>query len=436
MPNRLLTATRSEIANRLLLAASKGYNASPVSVTVTGTGSNTSTLTGGGYSSGVDYRDPTKCLQVGGGLANTSTPVIYNNGGISFQTDAPIVDVWMRAGVWELYINGQPASGNPYTSAGDGFQKIDFGSLAMRTVEIRFKKLQLSSGGSIVVQKPYSILPSNSVSPIIPIIGDSLTEAVGYGTVTAPGQGFAMQIGRKANWDTIAMGVGGTGYTTSAPDDIGTRTAQLSNYPTADMVIFAGGINDNGATPSVVTAAVSAAVTNARVILPNALIVVNGPFRAPGRNPSQSISNAIKAGFDAVADSRMVFIDQYAQNWLYGSDNGVAGYQQSGNITFTAPISAATSGTLTSAWAGATNAAYTLVFGSGTTKTVTLTNGSTAVSWTGAISAGTSAYAFTANTGNSVNYHTNDTIHWNVPGHTYVEGREREAILTWLRSIV
>lgn len=59
-------------------------------------------------------------------------------------------------------------------------------------------------------------------------------------------------------------------------------------------------------------------------------------------------------------------------------------------LTFTGALVAATSGTLTVAWAQTTGA-YIITFSSGARKYVTLTNGSTAVSWTGNVTTTASA---------------------------------------------
>ena len=62
-------------------------------------------------------------------------------------------------------------------------------------------------------------------------------------------------------------------------------------------------------------------------------------------------------------------------------------------VTFTAPLVAAISGTLTVSWAGSTGS-YTLVFSEGSVRTlITLTNGSTAVSWPVAVTATAAASA-------------------------------------------
>lgn len=62
-------------------------------------------------------------------------------------------------------------------------------------------------------------------------------------------------------------------------------------------------------------------------------------------------------------------------------------------VAFTAGLSAATSGTLTATWWGSTGT-YTILFSDGSGRTVTLTNGSAAVTWTGAVTATASATAY------------------------------------------
>ena len=80
-------------------------------------------------------------------------------------------------------------------------------------------------------------------------------------------------------------------------------------------------------------------------------------------------------------------------------------------ITFTATVSAATSATLSQNWAGPTDT-YNIQFSDGTVKAVTLTNGSTSVSWTGAVTATASAIAYLGSVpGSAVAYCGPDWIH-------------------------
>lgn len=93
-----------------------------------------------------------------------------------------------------------------------------------------------------------------------------------------------------------------------------------------------------------------------------------------------------------------VIADNVAGNSLLGiSGLKLVGPSTTTAITFTGALVAATSATLTAAWAGTTGS-YGLYFSDGSVKTATLTNGSTAVSWTGAVTATASASAMSSPT--------------------------------------
>ena len=57
------------------------------------------------------------------------------------------------------------------------------------------------------------------------------------------------------------------------------------------------------------------------------------------------------------------------------------------SLSFTAPLAAATSGTLTAAFTGPTRTDYILAFSDGTFQAVTLNNGSAAVTWANPVTA-------------------------------------------------
>lgn len=79
-------------------------------------------------------------------------------------------------------------------------------------------------------------------------------------------------------------------------------------------------------------------------------------------------------------------------------DYAVSDGNYTGALSFTAAPVAATAGTLTAAFTGTTGT-YLLSFSQGSYRTGTLTNGSTAVSWTGAVTdTGTTFYGSTAST--------------------------------------
>ena len=92
-----------------------------------------------------------------------------------------------------------------------------------------------------------------------------------------------------------------------------------------------------------------------------------------------------KTGFivDSVPGNSEITIENYK---LLGPSNTAI------NITFTAPLSGATIGTLNAPFPEPTGS-WTLVFSDGSVRVATLTNGSTAVSWAGAVTATASAKA-------------------------------------------
>jgi hypothetical protein len=437
--NGKVAVSKYTLAARLLAGVDKGYDPTvTVPVTVTET-TQVSQLTGLDYDQGKFLNDPLYANPVGGGKSPTQTNrVRYNNGGYVFYTDAPSFEFYANTGRYEIYVNGQPASGNPYNTVTTGVQKkVDLGSAKQRRIEIRFNKATTTITG-VAVRKPYSMWPAPVIGPLVLWQGDSITEGPPYGDLLNPGDGYAMQLGRMNNWNVVAMGVGGTGWLAGSPNDALPRVENIADYPNAALVGWAFGINDGAAVPADVTTAVKATLTRARVLQPNALFVVTGPWRGPGQAPSQAISDAIKAGFDAVKDDRMLFIDTYAENWQNGVGAGYGGLVRSGPLTFTSAPTAATSATLTAAWGGATGS-YTVTFQTatgGVNKTATLTNGSTALSWTGAVTATVDAWAVNATGGNSDLYFVNDLIHPGVVGHTYMARRLSDDIVKWLRSIV
>jgi hypothetical protein len=99
-----------------------------------------------------------------------------------------------------------------------------------------------------------------------------------------------------------------------------------------------------------------------------------------------AVAAAVTAAI-AAGDVRVFYLDGVSQRFMTGSDRTNA--VKSGFVTFTGALSGVTSGTLTTGFAGNGGTdSYTLYFDDGTTKTATLTASSTAVSWTGAVTAG------------------------------------------------
>ena len=115
----------------------------------------------------------------------------------------------------------------------------------------------------------------------------------------------------------------------------------------------------------------------------------------------------------------MYTIDNYNYGWQSGDGRG---------LQFSGPLSSATSGTLSVAWSGSTGT-YNIRFSDGTVKTgVNLTHGGTSVSWSGAVTAGAYAGAYTV-AGNSTIYVGTDGTHPPQAGHEYLSARIADGVL-------
>jgi hypothetical protein len=454
-----LRFTRTFIVSKLLRAMYRGGEPtlSPVSVTITDNGTQTSSLMGVTYGQGKNLGDPTSFRQLGGGFS-ASTGVVtpkFNSSGVEFYTDADEFEVWIRAGAWDMFIDGQYVAGNPQISAGDGFKRVSMGSAAVRKIELRFTAAVQGTG--VVVRNVFSVWPAPlREQPLVPIVGDSYDVSVGFNGVIGPSDGFAMKTGRYNGWNTIPMGSGGTGYTAGGNGTFASRTTpggqfnSLVGFEKADMVLVCGSFNDSTTDATTLQNAVVQTINNIRAQCTTAIIIGIGAWRASQNSLPAPLQAALVAGWASVAatDNRVGFIDPIAANWQYGYDNhgpngGLGGspQQRSGEIAFTSALSAATSGTLTTPWGGATGSLYTIVFGDGTLRTnCTLTNGSTAASWSTAVtSVATGLYAYQpivgiAGSGNTGLY--DDGAHPDLPGHRYLAYRVGPAVGDFLASLL
>lgn len=215
---------------------------------------------------------------------------------------------------------------------------------------------------------------------------------------------------------------GGSGYVTAGSGgktflDSTRVAAWLRGSP--DLGFVAGGINDS----TIGMAAASLSLFQQyRAANPKGVLAAMGPWNPNGQSlgSGQGKRDLIKASIQQISGP-WIFIDNL--DGKVTTSNGKTRYVghapwQTGDgraIAFTAALTAATSGTLTSAWNGTTGS-YVLIFSDFSTRTATLTNGSTSVSWTGAVTATAAAGAYSAAPGNSVAY-ISDGVHANPPGN-------------------
>jgi hypothetical protein len=120
----------------------------------------------------------------------------------------------------------------------------------------------------------------------------------------------------------------------------------------------------------------------------------------PGNNSGPQEINAttdfaIAAAVAALNSPNVIYIpDASRGQFCLETGTGNTTTPTSGVLTATATITAATSCTLTAGFAGPTGS-YTITFGDGTVKQVSITNASTALSWSGAVTPGSTTIYYT-----------------------------------------
>lgn len=177
--------------------------------------------------------------------------------------------------VTEVAQAGAPADGSVY------LRLIDFKSVKLRNIRVEY-----SNGyfGGIRIG-PNDSITTTSVPPRKKAIwiGDSITEAGSSGGSISHGWGSVAS--DMLGWDCWNSGVGGTGYIN--PGVIGRVNFQqrlisdIVQYK-PDIVIFAGGVNDESYPESQINDAVRLALTTVRDALPDTEIVVFSNFSPTG----------------------------------------------------------------------------------------------------------------------------------------------------------
>lgn len=364
-----------------------------------------------------------------------------NIGGIGVVHDGQRLEIWGRAGdLYQILVDGQlitASSGISITAAG-GYSPvrtlIDFGSRARRRIVIFglfFGFAGLTVGPTDTLE-PYDL----SGVPFVSCLTDS------YGT--APSSSFSQggpfwNAAQRLGFRRFAISPGGgSGYVTGGTGSklFSDRLANVTSG-TPDMVLVAGGINDS---TTGLQAAATSLFAGIRSALPNAVLAVFGPWTPnSGAQGSTATSkrDLIYAALQTISGP-WIMVDNVAGTWT--TSNGKTGTignapWQTGNgraITFTGALSAATSGTLNANWGGTTGS-YTLIFSDGSTRTATLTSGSAAVSWTGAVTATASAGAY--NTAGNAAFLISDGTHPNAIGGDYLGGLGADAMAAALLAL-
>lgn len=199
-----------------------------------------------------------------------------------------------NTGNYQILIDDQLVQTAPFAVTNTGsnyFQLITFGSAAVR--KIRFRAWNIAFGG-VNIGATDQIWPSETRGPRVVILGDSFTG--GTGSTAGPLTSWASYLTETMGWyDVYHMYAGGSGYTVAGQGvTFANRVANdvLANSP--DIVIVAGGHNDDGvAATAALSAAATVLYTAISAGLPNAQIIVTSQFwsRGPASWPTAIFDN-------------------------------------------------------------------------------------------------------------------------------------------------
>jgi hypothetical protein len=242
-------------------------------------------------------------------------------------TDSPLIDFLLDhnpGGSIRFFVDGQAVAIAATPSTGDygGYRtKLTFAGSAQRFIEVEIAKMNMQE---VCISPNYNVwLPE--IDPLRVItVGDSyLDNGSSYSNSYCESAGpmFLRALGIS---DHFLSSQGGEGYL-QLPSFFAAGEFPRQHIPyditpySPAWIIIALGINEASKTAAAVQAEATAYYSDLVASNPNAIITVFGPWRAPSLNPSQGISDAIKAGVNAqtaaVASKQLMFIDTYAENW-------------------------------------------------------------------------------------------------------------------------
>ena len=169
--------------------------------------------------------------------------------------------------------------------------------------------------------------------PAVTFVGDSWTDGMG----ASGSEGFPELTAERLGWRHTVLGSPGSGYVMPGRDGaFGTRVDEaVAGSP--DVLVVQGSLNDQGADPGQLAAAVPDTLSRFRQAAdPETEIVVLGAPDAPGTDAAtiDRINSVIAAAADAEG---LLFVDVAAENWSDPADPDIwadslhpddAGYQR------------------------------------------------------------------------------------------------------------
>jgi len=201
-----------------------------------------------------------------------------------------------------------PADGNPYHCL------YTFATRSTRIIRIELTNLYF---GGVKVGPNDTVWAAGGGGPKCVFVGDSFVE----GTNSTLGLGMVVHFRERIGWpNTIASGVGGTGYINPGSGGRVKFIDRITNdviNQTPDVVIVAGGLNDTSSTAGDTATAAAAYFAALRSGLPNAQLICMGPMNPTATSSATGAHET--AIFAAVAPYVRGTVAQASAGWITGT---------------------------------------------------------------------------------------------------------------------
>lgn len=240
--------------------------------------------------------------------------------GVTACTDASWVEVLQlgtgyNSNVW-FSVDGQRVNDDPVTFPDDArfyVSRVSFTTPGPHCLRAMFNDPLF--GGFVIRDDRKIWKPEMTPRLRVMFIGDSFTESAGHWPVLA-----ADLLGWRDTW---VSGVGGTGYVMAPPpkpDFLQRFDRDVVPYR-PDVLVVAGGINDSSFAPQLIRAAAAEYLDRARQALPNAVILVLGPWNPRAAVPP-AVNDAIKSA--AAGREHVYWVPNYDDGWIAGTGHAGA----------------------------------------------------------------------------------------------------------------
>jgi lysophospholipase L1-like esterase len=282
-----------------------------LSFTARGAGNINSRVAGGTTDAKVRWNVVEPRSSVVGGDYTGSSAYIGTGSAFEFYTDALQINTHLLPfnGGFNVFVDGERVAATQYLtpSSTTPFFAMTFATRRIRHIKfvgtnLAISNLYLDTAASVWAP------PEPKTVPAI-FMGDSYVH--GTGAADGPGTDLVSIFGQVTGWDVLGTGIGSTGYNSTSTSAFSARITNdiLKRGVRPHVVIVGLGYNDAAGNMTTLEANALAGYQLLRAGLPNALIIVLGPWTPQGSTAGLvSVGTAIQAAVAAANDNRIVYM--------------------------------------------------------------------------------------------------------------------------------